>query len=86
LFPFDIDMIDGEFYWIVYSCNKDSDWKWTDEYLQRFERDPMLYKKIDYLEILDDAPYSGPEKMPYTVLRKVMFPDPLSIAFSFYKL
>jgi Fe-S-cluster containining protein len=75
LFPFDIDYIDGEYYWIVYSCNKDSDWKWTEEHLQRFERDPMLHKRIDYLEILCEGPYPDPEKIPYVVLRKVMFAD-----------
>jgi len=73
LFPFDIDVIDNEFYWIVYSCNKDSDWKWTEEYLQHLERNPTLHQRLDYLAILNAAPYSEPEKMPFTVLRKVVF-------------
>lgn len=73
LFPFDLDIIDGEFYWIVYSCNKDSNWKWTEDYLQQLEHNPILYKKLHYLEIFAQAPYSEPDKMPYTVLRKVIF-------------
>lgn len=73
LFPFDIDMIDNEFYWILYSCNKDSDWKWTEEYLQQLECNPILNERFDYLNILNNSPYSEPEKMPFVVLRKVKF-------------
>ncbi|MGQ0771250.1 MAG: YkgJ family cysteine cluster protein [Nitrososphaerota archaeon] len=73
LFPFDIDMIDGEFYWILYACNTDTNWKWTEDYLQKLEADPMLHKRRDYFEIFAKGPYSEPERMPYTVLRKVRF-------------
>jgi Fe-S-cluster containining protein len=73
IFPFDIDYIDGEFYWIVYSCNKDSDWHWAEEHLRHLEQDPMWQGRKEYLMIFNEAPYSYPEKVPYTVLRKVNF-------------
>ena len=73
IFPFDVDYIDGEFYWIVYSCNKDADWKWAEEHLRRLEQDPMWKNRKDYLMIFNEAPYSYPEKVPYTVIRKVNF-------------
>ena len=73
IFPFDIDYIDGEFYWIVYSCNKDSDWTWAEEHLRQLEQDPMWKNRKEYLMIFNEAPYSYPEEMPYTVIRKVNF-------------
>lgn len=73
IFPFDVDYINGEFYWIVYSCNKDSDWKWAEEHLRQLEQDPMWHNRKNYLMIFNEAPYSYPEKVPYTILRKVNF-------------
>ena len=36
-YPFDILLIDGKYHWIVYSCNTDSDWKWSEDFLQNLE-------------------------------------------------
>jgi Fe-S-cluster containining protein len=74
-YPFDILKIDGKFHWIVYSCNPQSDWKWTEEYLRSLEQDKTFAEVMEKIEI-----FSGntllvlPEeskKTPYVVLREV---------------
>jgi Fe-S-cluster containining protein len=78
-YPFDILKIDGKFHWIVYSCNPQSDWRWTEEYLQSLEQDKAFAEVMEKIEV-----FSGntllilPEeakKTPYVVLRKVNYAD-----------
>ena len=74
MFPFDIDLVDGEFYWIIYSCNPKSDWSWTEQHLQKLENDPqfddillhMEYFKLTSLNYVDIT-----KEPPSVVLRKV---------------
>jgi uncharacterized protein len=74
-YPFDILFLDGKFYWIVYSCNPNSDWKWSEEYLQSLEKDMMTNKIADEISIFADntdlvLPTES-KKTPYVVLREV---------------
>ncbi len=36
-YPFDIRLINGKYHWIVYSCNPDSNWKWSENFLEELE-------------------------------------------------
>jgi Fe-S-cluster containining protein len=76
-YPFDILKIDGKYHWIVYSCNPQSDWGWTELHLQMLEGDKAFGEVMEKIEI-----FSGntglvlPEeskKTPYVVLRQVRY-------------
>ncbi len=76
-YPFDILKIDGKYRWIVYSCNPQSDWTWTESHLQMLESDKAFREVMEKIEI-----FSGntglilPEeskKTPYAVLRQVKY-------------
>jgi Fe-S-cluster containining protein len=74
-YPFDIKFIDGKYHWIVYSCNLDSDWKWSEDYLQVLEKD-MESNNIfkDMKTFANNTELILPQesqKTPFTVLRKV---------------
>jgi len=56
LFPFDIHEINGEYMWVINSCNPDSNWSWTESILESFERDPSFPELVKYLKS-----YSYPE-------------------------
>ena len=49
IFPFDIYKINGKYTWIIYSCNPDSDWGWSENFLKSLESDPSFLKIIKYL-------------------------------------
>lgn len=76
MFPFDVYWTNNEYYWIIYSCNPDSDWRWTEEYLQKLETDPQFDEMMqnseelrltsDNVECLADI-----KEPPYAILRKV---------------
>ena len=76
-YPFDIIKIGSEYHWIVYSCNPNSNWAWSEEYLQALENDrafPEVMQKVDIFSgntsiILPKES----EKTPYVVLRKVRY-------------
>ncbi len=76
VFPFDIYSFDGVPYWIVFNCNPDSDWTWTESSLKSLENDPAFK---DYVEsIYDEHDLDGirnksPILANYTKLRKVNF-------------
>lgn len=74
-YPFDILKINGKLHWIVYSCNPDNDWRWSEEYLVTLEQDKAFPEIIEKIEL-----FSGntslilkeeSKKTPYTVLREV---------------
>jgi len=76
-YPFDILKIDSKYRWIVYSCNPDSDWSWTEDYLVVLEQDRAFSEVMRKIEI-----FSGNTeiilpgefiKTPYTVLRAVRY-------------
>ena len=74
-YPFDICLINGKYHWIVYSCNPDSDWHWSENYLQALEKDMELNEIFDNIETFANnteliLPHES-EKTPYTVLREV---------------
>jgi Fe-S-cluster containining protein len=82
MFPFDIDWVDGQYRWIVYSCNPQSDWSWTETHLQKLESDPQFAEIIKNIEFfrLTSKNYVDISKEPqYAILRKVnlgMTPNP----------
>ena len=70
MFPFDIDWIDNEYRWIVYSCNPNSDWTWCEQHLRKLEFDPQLNEMMEsgfFRLNYKNAYYES----PYTVLRPV---------------
>jgi len=76
-YPFDILLVDGEYHWIVYSCNVESDWTWTEEYLQFLENDKQFNEVMEKIEI-----FAGHTKMilplesqktSYSILREVRY-------------
>ena len=73
-FPFDIEWVEGEFRWIVYSCNPMSDWSWTEEHLKKLESEPQFNEMMrfaDYFRMTSND-YVDSEKEPaYSILRKV---------------
>jgi Fe-S-cluster containining protein len=76
-YPFDILKSNEKFHWIVYSCNPESNWQWTEDYLQMLEKDkafPEVMKKIEIFSgntslILPDES----KKTPYVILREVKY-------------
>ena len=75
LFPFDIYLIDGEYHWIVYSCNPDSDWSWCEGHLEMLENDNGFNDLMENIEAYSDPTWQKalPDSamQPYTKLRKV---------------
>ena len=76
-YPFDIHLVAGKYHWIVYSCNAESDWNWTEEYLQFLENDKQFKEIMEKIEI-----FAGHTKMilpqesrktPFTTLREVRY-------------
>ena len=79
IFPFDIYKINGDFTWIVYSCNPDSKWKWTESILESFEKEWLTPKTIEELEYFTNnerLDQSG-KAFSYEILRKVKFTNPI---------
>jgi len=73
IFPFDIRKINGEFTWIVFSCNPNSDWKWTESILETFEREwltPKTIEELEYFSNTERLEQSG-KAFSYEILRKV---------------
>jgi Fe-S-cluster containining protein len=73
LFPFDIYKIDGEYTWIVYSCNKDADWSWSEEILKSMEEEVITEDVINHLEAFSDLGRldKSDKSYEFTKLRKV---------------
>jgi Fe-S-cluster containining protein len=74
-YPFDIRFIDGKYHWIVYSCNPDSNWLWSEDYLLALEKDMELNNIFKYMETFANnteliLPQES-QKTSFTVLREV---------------
>ena len=76
MFPFDIDWVDGQFRWIIYSCNPNSDWSWTEQHIQKLESDPQfdeVMKHAKYFQLTSKDYVDVAKEPPYTILRKVNY-------------
>jgi len=77
MFPFDIFAIDGKYFWVVYSCNPNSDWNWSESYLQTFENSEEfkdLLENIDsYHGHIDVDRSVKNDQIEYSVIREVNF-------------
>jgi Fe-S-cluster containining protein len=76
IYPFDIFPIDGKYYWIVYSCNPKSDWKWSESTLQTFENSDEfagILENIDTYSHLEYDLRTKVDKTGYSVIREVNF-------------
>jgi Fe-S-cluster containining protein len=76
LFPFDIYLFDGVAHWVVFSCNPDSDWTWSENSLKSFENDPAFKDYVESIydeQDLDKIRSESPRLENYTKLRKVNF-------------
>lgn len=77
IYPFDIFKINGEFHWIVYSCNPQSNWEWSETYLHMFESNPQFQEIIENIDVFSNLDeinrIKGLNELPYTVLRQVKF-------------
>lgn len=74
MFPFDIDWVEGEFHWIVYSCNPNSDWSWTEQHLEKLESDPQfneVMRHAEYFRMTSKDYVDVSTEPPYSILRKV---------------
>ena len=54
LFPFDIYKIDNEFTWVVYACNPEADWSWSEKILQSLEEEIISEDVIKYIDAYSD--------------------------------
>jgi uncharacterized protein len=73
MYPFDVEVIDGEPWWIVYACNKNSDWSWTEAHLKKFEEEPEFEELMQNIILYDlyvtqEFDYRGHKETP---IRKV---------------
>lgn len=82
LYPFDIMLVEKSYHWIVYTCNKNSDWTWSENYLKTLEQDEGfedLMKNIGlFSEHTNMVLPTELEKTPFEILRKVNWNDDIS--------
>ena len=74
MFPFDIRRINYEYYWIIFSCNPNADWQWTEEHLQKLENDPQfadIMKNIESYSSVIVSKFSKVGPLNFTILRRV---------------
>ena len=74
IFPFDIIKKNNQFFWIVFSCNDKSDWKWTEEHLQKLESDPQfaeIFANVEYYSSFFISKFDDDSIPPFTILRKI---------------
>ena len=78
LYPFDILYLNNSYHWIIYSCNQNSDWKWSEDYLKTLENDEgfsELMKNIDTFAAHTNMILpTESKKTPYVILRKINLP------------
>ena len=83
MFPFDLYKIDGTWHWIVYNCNPNSDWTWTEKHLSDLERSPGFLGMIQHIEAFSDtskiAEHENDPGYEHTVLREVQFPKDFKV-------
>ena len=76
-YPFDILKTNDKYHWIVYSCNPESSWAWTEEYLTALEHDKAFSEVMEKIEIFSGntgiiLPTES-QKTPYVILREVNY-------------
>lgn len=74
MFPFDIMKINGDYRWILFTCNSKSDWDWTEEHLEKLESDSSfkeILKNIETFHHTLETEFSEEHPLPYVVLRKI---------------
>jgi Fe-S-cluster containining protein len=78
-YPFDIRLIGGKYHWIVYSCNTNSDWQWSEDYLLALEKDMKLNDIFTDMETFANNTElilpSESQKTPFVILREVKHTD-----------
>jgi drug/metabolite transporter (DMT)-like permease/Fe-S-cluster containining protein len=77
MYPFDIFLINQKYHWIVYSCNPESGWQWTEEYLKMFENNTQFQEIIKNIEVYSNLDEINSlkklDELPFTILREVNF-------------
>ncbi len=76
MFPFDIVKFKHEYYWTVFSCNKQANWDWTEEHLIKLESDPQfldVIKNIDHYASYLISNFDNNSTTPFTVIRPIKF-------------
>jgi Fe-S-cluster containining protein len=74
MFPFDIDWVDGQYHWIIYSCNPNSDWSWTEDHIKKLEDDPQfdeVMRNKEFFRLTSKNYVDTSKEPPYAILRKV---------------
>ncbi len=75
IYPFDIFSINGKYYWVVYTCNPNSDWTWSESHLQTFENSEEFKDILDNIETyqgnIDPEMISKNDKIAYSIIREV---------------
>ena len=78
MFPFDIEWINNEYRWIVYSCNPNSDWAWCEQHLEKLESDPQfdeIMKNVEFFRLASNDYVDESKEPTYVVLRQVKWND-----------
>lgn len=76
IYPFDIFSINGKYHWVVYSCNPNSDWKWSESHLQTIENSDEfgdILENIESYHGLTDINSNHEDKKEITIIREVNF-------------
>lgn len=77
MFPFDIFTINGKYFWVVYSCNPNSDWKWSESHLQMFENSDEFKEILENIDLyhghIDVDRSIKNSKTEYSIIREVNF-------------
>src|SRR5574340_637640 len=77
IFPFDIFAINGKYFWVVFSCNPNSDWKWSESYLQTIENSEEFRHVLENIDSyhghIDSDRSIKNETIEYSVIREVNF-------------
>ena len=74
MFPFDIDWVDNEYHWLIYSCNPSSDWSWCEQHLKKLEEDPQfeeVMKNMEFFRLTSKGYVDTSKEPPYAILRQV---------------
>ncbi|MHB8601538.1 MAG: EamA family transporter [Nitrosotalea sp.] len=77
IYPFDIFSINGKYFWVVYSCNPNSDWRWSESHLQTFENSDefkeILVNIDSYHGHIDVDRSVKTDMIEYSIIREVNF-------------
>ncbi len=77
MYPFDIFRINEKYHWVVYSCNPQSGWQWTEEHLKMLENSPQFSEIMQNVEVFSNLDEINNlkklDELPYTIIREVNF-------------